>query len=458
MSRKINRSSWKLSVQLLFVIAAAFLVWGCGGGGSSYDAPEATQSSPIEGQTQNVLIDAATLKGWIDAGLVNNENNYEKVVILDAGSSYASGHIPGALSWTSGGMERWEGPVYSGNMVLDGETMDALLCAAGIDEYTTVVFAGSGNPARQYFNFRYWGFPKSRLKVLDGTLTAWTDMLAAEGLETDPKYALTTVVPAVTETTFSVRDLSGPDLDTRAALDEFIKAVYAGSAVPLNTYPATSAAAPSVQGIFPDYSDGTGPNDEDATDYTIFQGTILGAEHSGFVADLYVDGNRSGKIMSKADIQDFLESIGIDGSMPIITYCRAGNLAAQGFMPIDVTVGWDVMVYDGSWSQWGSLTNETDGVYVPSADYALPAELADWATDVITTGNADGVTLEPPVYNVATPGTLIEKPRFRILEGALSPYDDGANTIEIEDMEYYNTAPEGDGAPTSGSGGSGGGC
>lgn len=49
MSRKMNRSYWKLSVQLLLIVSAALLVWGCGGGGSSYDAPTATVSAPIAG-------------------------------------------------------------------------------------------------------------------------------------------------------------------------------------------------------------------------------------------------------------------------------------------------------------------------------------------------------------------------------------------------------------------------
>lgn len=397
------------------------------------------------------MIDAATLKSWIDAGLVNNQDSYENVVILDSSSSgYAAGHIPGAQLWSSGGMERWEGPVYSGNMVLDGPTMDALLCAAGINEGTTIVFADSGNPARIYFNFRYWGFPKSRLKILQGNKAAWTDA----------GYALTTVAPAVAETSFSVRDLPSMNPDVRASLDEMINGVENATIVPLNTYGSTASAAPAVTGIFADYSDGDGPNDEDATDYTIFQGTMLGAATLNLVPDFYVAGNRNGAIESAANIQASLEALGIDGSKTIATYCRAGNLAAQGFMPIDVTVGWDVMVYDGSWSQWGSLTNTTDAALIPTGadvDYTLPAELSEWATDVLTTGNADGVTIEDPIYNFETLGTLIEMPRFRILEGVLSPDDDGANTIEIEDMEYFMTVPAGE-APTSGSGTSGGGC
>ncbi|MDA3903921.1 MAG: selenite/tellurite reduction operon rhodanese-like protein ExtH [Desulfuromusa sp.] len=446
MFREVKKNFSKLSLMLL-IVTAAFLLWGCSGGGSEFDAPEATNSAPLAGQTQNVLIDADTLKAWVDDGLVNNDESYENVVILTAGGSYDAGHIPGAQNWSVSGMERWEGPVYSGNMVLDGPTMDAMLCEYGIDERTTIVFAGSGNPSRLYFNFRYWGFPKDRLKVLNGNQAAWTDA----------GYALTTVVPAVAETTFGVGYLPAMNPDVRASLDELIKAVDSSSAVPLNTYEATNAATPAVGGIFPDYSDGDGPNDEDASDRTIFQGTILGAQQMARIPAFYVDGDRGKEIESAANIQTSLEALGMDGSKPIITYCRAGNLAAQGFMPIDVTLGWDVMVYDGSWSQWGSLTNETDLALVPSTDYTLPAELSEWATDVLTTGNDDGVTIEDPYYNYETPGTLIEQPRLRVLEGVLSPYDDGANSIEIEDLEYYNTLPEG-GAATSTSGGSGGGC
>lgn len=448
MFREVKKGSWKLSLQLLLVVAAALLLWGCSGGGSDYDAPEATNSTPITGQTQNVLIDADTLKGWVDAGLVNNDASYENVVILTAGGTYDAGHIPGAQNWSVAGMERWEGPVYSGNMVLDGPTMDAMLCEYGIDERTTIVFAGSGNPSRLYFNFRYWGFPKSKLKILNGNQAAWTNA----------GYALTTVVPNVATTSFSVRDLPAMNQDVRASLNEVMIAVENETAAPLDTYGNTYATAPAVGGIFSDYSDGDGPNAEDASDYVIFQGTMLGAKHANRVPDFYVAGNLNGEVESAANIQASLEALGIDGSKPIITYCRAGNLASYGFMPIDVTVGWDVMVYDGSWSQWGSLTNETGPTYVPSADYALPAELSEWATDVLTTGNEDGVTLEPPVYNINDASApLIEKPRFRIIEGMLTPSDSDANSIEIEDLEYYNTPPTG-GAATSTSGAAGGGC
>jgi 3-mercaptopyruvate sulfurtransferase SseA len=172
---------------LVFVMATSLVITGCGGGSDSYSEPEATKSVPVVGQTQSVLIDAATLNGWIDQGLANNDEGWEKIVILNG--NVAAGRIPGSQIWTgASGIVRYEGPVRSDNMVLDGPTMDSLLQKHGIDERTTVVFANGSGAARNYFMFRYWGFPKERLKVLDGGVAAWT----AAG------YALTTVEPVIT--------------------------------------------------------------------------------------------------------------------------------------------------------------------------------------------------------------------------------------------------------------------
>lgn len=465
----------RYALLLAIVAAATLLMSGCGGS-DSYTEPTATITSPIAGQTQNVLIDVATLKSWIDAGLVNNDQGFEKIVILDYTSqaNYDAGHIRGAQLWDSGGIERYEGPVLSGNMVLDGPTMDALLQERGIDSRTTVVFAGNGNPSRLYFMFRYWGFPKERLKVLNG----WTTTKAvwdAAGIE------WTTVAPMVQPSSFSVKDLPAMRPDLRAALNEFIIAVEEQTALPLNALTNNTERMRSTTGIFApsafDIASGfnfpytlyasptatggcpSGTSAACSNDYTIFQGTIDGAVHVGN-AGFYetVDGVQ--RIKSVADLNSFLAPFGVDGSLPIITYCRAGNAAANAFMPIDAALGWNAMVYDGSWSQWGSLTNNTDAASVPDVSFALPAVLSEWATDVITTDGyrevSDGPILPGIYYNVNFP-TFIEKPTFRILEGMLSPYDSKANSIEIEDFEYWS-APKAGSAPGPVSGGGGGGC
>ncbi|MBW6520639.1 MAG: hypothetical protein K0A99_06455 [Desulfoarculaceae bacterium] len=445
-------------------MATSLLVAGCGGGSDSYSEPEATKSAPIEGQTQSVLIDAATLKGWIDQGLVNNDEGWEKIVILNGEGK--GGRIPGSQKWTGpAGIERYDGPVLSSSMVLDGPTMDSLLQQHGIDERTTVVFANGRSDSRAYFTFRYWGFPKERLKVLDGGVAAWT---AAD-------YALTTVEPVITPSDYGVNNLQfNPSV--RAALSELIIAVRDETAIPLNVLTNNTEKAGGTTGIFAPSAycddDLTYPYTEfdkekclspqkSTNDFVIFQGTINGGQHLNH-ANFYetVDGVMTAK--SAEDIKALLLPLGIDGTKPIIIYCRAGIAASYAFMPIDAALDWDIMVYDGSWSQWGSLTNELDRtIYVPDASYALPAELSEWATDVLT---RDGYTLVnngpffPGIYyNINFP-KVIEKPTFRILENALTPRDSGANSIEIEDRAHAETPPAGSGAPGSTSGGSGGGC
>lgn len=419
----------------MLFLATSLTLTGCGGGSGSdsYDKPAT--------QTSNVVIDAATLKGWVDGGLVNSKDGWENVVIIDvsSASAYAAGHIPGAQLWDgNSGIDRYEGPVLSSNMVLDGPAMDAVLQKYGIDEGTTVVFAGATNPGRIYFMFRYWGFPKERLKILDGGKAVYE---ALDPTKTD----LTTLVPAVTPSNYSVKNLT-INTNVRAALNELIIGVEQGTIAPYNTLVNNTEKAAGTTGIFADV----------AGDFVIFQGSVIGAKHLPY-AQLY---NADGTFKTAEEMKALLAPL--DGSKPIIAYCRAGNAASWGFAPIDAVLGWNVMVYDGSWSQWGSLTNQTGPV--PDASYVLPAALSAWHTDrliswhtTVTDGYKDPAKQIPgPYYNINFPKT-IEKPTFRIVEGMLTPYDAGANSIEIEDRAYSKTPPAGGGS-TSTSGGGGGGC
>jgi 3-mercaptopyruvate sulfurtransferase SseA len=323
-------------------------------------------------------------------------------------------------------------------MVPDGEFMDAAIQERGIREGSTIVFMGN-NSERIYFFFRYWGFPKEQLKVLNGGTSAWE----AAG------YDLTTVVPRVAESSFSVKDLpNGPDADCRAALSEMIQMVANDSVVPFATFARTSDVTKAL------ITDTVSEEDDGRSGYVIFQGRMAGLIQDESLFQSYLNGgsynistglyNADGTYKSKADMVAYLNSLGIDGSKPIATYCRAGNLAANGFTPMDVVLDdWDIMLYDGSWSQWGSLTNYTD---VPSADYALPTGYEEWATDVLT----------PTISYNADLGADIYKPDF--FEAPKSPYDAEANTLEDEDYEYWSTPAESGGASGPVSGGGGGGC
>ena len=154
--------------RMFVFLAVIALLMSCSNSG--YDTPSTTATPTV--------IAGDTVNGYVAAGKVNGDG-FDRVVILDVTSyaTYSAGHIPGAIFVNSAEISatRSEGVIYAVNMVLDGSAIDALIQRTGIDKNTTVIFTGPGTSkndymsvGRLYFNFRYWGFPKERLKVLNG--------------------------------------------------------------------------------------------------------------------------------------------------------------------------------------------------------------------------------------------------------------------------------------------------
>jgi hypothetical protein len=149
-------------------------------------------------------------------------------------------------------------------------------------------------------------------------------------------------------------------------------------------------------------------------------------------------------------MEAYLFGLGADKSKAIATFCRAGNLAADGFGPMDAVLDdWDIMLYDGSWSQWGSLTAFTD--IVPAPSYALPAGYGAWATDELMSEIEYNI-------NVLLLGSdqKIYQPKY--FSAPMSPYAAGANNLEDADYEYWAAPAAGGSAPGAAGGGGGGGC
>src|SRR5690606_10930472 len=47
-------------------------------------------------------------------------------------------------------------------------------------------------------------------------------------------------------------------------------------------------------------------------------------------------------------------AVGVDGSQPIITYCRIGERSSHTWFALSKILGYDVRNYDGSWTQYGN--------------------------------------------------------------------------------------------------------
>ncbi len=366
------------------MMTAMLTLWGCGGSSSnstgSYPKPEAVATTT---KTATALIQPAELLAWINEGKVNQAGGTDRVVIVETSSlaNYNGEHIPGAqnVSLSADLTEaRYEGPMQTGELVPSGTKMDALIQKLGIDANTTIVFTSSDaevgapwNLTRGYVTFRYWGFPKNRLKVLDGGNKSWK----AAG------YPMTNEVPVITKSSYCVTagNVSRIRTDLRASLTEMIAAAQAGT-VKAGTGTGDiidgRATDPTVPGPTTDLMDGT--------KYVVFDGLIKGGRAYSY-ANL-IDATTK-KFKPIATIKSGLNIPA--SAKSVYAMCRAGNVASALFFAIDGYAYYNetelgtmkAYWYDGSFGQWGLLSsNSANGGKLPANSVWDTSALTDSLT------------------------------------------------------------------------------
>lgn len=235
-------------------------------------------------------ITAQTLNRWIDNGFVDDDGF--PVVILDATSS--ASHIPGAIPVSEATtMTRSDGVIDTIAMVADGATIEALLQRVGIEnKLTTVVITGTSlfSIARVYFDLRYWGYPQSKLKVLRGNTSVWTDA----------GFALVTDIPHPVPSDISVTDLRRMT-EVRASLQEMID--LAEGRIP-NVVNWDVRRPDEYNGV-PDQTSGP---DSAIPGRVAFEGHIMGAVNLEF-SDLLGPGNAT--FLDNATMMASLATIGV---------------------------------------------------------------------------------------------------------------------------------------------------
>jgi 3-mercaptopyruvate sulfurtransferase SseA len=424
---KENRK-WRpgLTGLLGMVLAFALLLPGCGGSSSySFDAPSAP---PRQTETATPLITAEVLKEWFDLGLINADQG-ENVVILEVGTvaNYLN-HIPGAYHWntTDDGqsgpvrMERLEGLSVEPVQVVTGEIMDRVLRRSGVNSDSTIVITYHGtslfDPTRAYFTLRYWGFPKERIKLLNGGKNDWE--AAALANSWGSTYGLTTVIPpAKTSNTFSVRENKSLRADLRASLSEMIQAVDA------NLLNIAATGSPLVNII---HQASTIPLGEPPTLATAINRAVSAFTDTGY-------------FITAEELEDVLFDSGVGGALgefveglPSIVHCATGQSVAPIFFAMDAILGWEVILYDGSTAQWNKYKAKADGTAG-----VVPNDA--WRTDLF--GRTPAGAVATTTFNVIDP----------ILNMTYLQNDDPrANQAENEDAAYMaagSAPPGGSSAP-----------
>ena len=66
--------------------------------------------------------------------------------------------------------------------------------------------------------------------------------------------------------------------------------------------------------------------------------------------------NEDGTFKSVDELRQLYGFEGIDGSKPVITYCRIGERSSHSWFVLKYLLGFDhITNYDGSWTEWGNL-------------------------------------------------------------------------------------------------------
>ncbi|MDA2891982.1 rhodanese-like domain-containing protein [Mycolicibacterium sp. BiH015] len=213
-----------------------------------------------------------------------------------------------------------------------GEELSERLFALGAGEGSRIVLAGDPTQFAAYvlWTLRVRGYED--IAYLDGGLEAWR----AAGLRTGgavDRIAPTSPLPVPAPTAEHDRLRIGRD-DVRALLgrDDVLILDYRTP----EEYSGARVSGPNA------------PIDHGAERH----GRIPGAKHL-FFRDLL---DEHGRLRDRADLKRLVDEKVGDTPAVIVNYCRLSHRSTLGWIALSEVLGYDnVRVYDGSWTEWGSI-------------------------------------------------------------------------------------------------------
>lgn len=247
-----------------------------------------------------------------------------RVVEVDVDTSaYDEGHVPGAIAWS------WKTELCDTvrRDILSKDQFEELMRRSGVANDTTLVLYGDNNNW-----FAAWAFWQARIyghrdvRLMNGGRKKWL----AEGRD------LSREVPVYPRTNYRASD---PDLSLRAFLPEVREAMEKSSAVLVDV---RSPAEFTGEILAPPGLPETCQRG----------GHIPGARNIPWSLAC----NEDGTFKSAAELRELYGSQGVDGSKPVIAYCRIGERSSHTWFVLKCLLGYgDVRNYDGSWTEWGNL-------------------------------------------------------------------------------------------------------
>lgn len=243
-------------------------------------------------------------------------------VDVDTGS-YKEGHVPGAAGWN------WTTQLADTTRrdILSTEQFEALMREAGISNDTTVVLYGDNNnwfAAWAFWQMKMYGHKDVR--IMNGGRKKWL----AEGREVTAE----TPTPAPGQ-----YRASAPDNALRSYLGQVQVALAERShaMVDVRSPQEFTGEILAPPGLPETCQRG---------------GHIPHARNIPWGKAV----NEDGTFKSMDELRALYGAEGIDGSRPVIAYCRIGERSSHTWFVLKYLLGFDkVSNYDGSWTEWGNL-------------------------------------------------------------------------------------------------------
>jgi thiosulfate/3-mercaptopyruvate sulfurtransferase len=320
-------SPHRLGALTVLIITVALVLAGCSAAQQpatqqpAVQQPAAQQQPAASGPALGARgFDKAVVSTeWLAENL--NNPNVRIVEVSVTPGLYEKGHIPGAVNFV------WHTDFVDtvSRDIVSPERFQELVRAAGIGNDSTVVLYGDNNNW-----FAAWGawvflqYGANDVRLLDGSRAKWE----AESRE------LAIVPPTPAAGTFTVAQRG----NLRVKLPDVLQVVEGQQTKDL------------IDIRSPDEFSGKIFAPEGFQELAIRAGHIPGAVNIPWKKAL----NEDGTFKSVDELRALYAEQGVDGSTPVITYCRIGERASHTWFVLSQILGYDVALYDGSWTEWGN--------------------------------------------------------------------------------------------------------
>jgi len=190
------------------------------------------------------------------------------------------------------------------------------------NNHHVIVYDASGwfSSARVWWMFRHFGL--ASVSVLDGGFAAWKEKsLPLESGDVDPAHAV-----------FKAAKTNDKRFKT-ANSNQVLEASNSESVLVLDARPASRFYAIEKE-FRPGLRSGHIPNSKNLPFPELVE---------------------NGYLKSDNELKEIFASAGFESDVPVITSCGSGVTAAILILALEKIGGQDLSLYDGSWSEWGSL-------------------------------------------------------------------------------------------------------